>query len=93
MNLITNETSKENSGIKCWFIHVACIEESVTAILQIQNRKDIVFISWLKIHQNSRAFNKKTAIVSVVPNLKEYMNKTLQINGFSYSFYSAKCKE
>jgi hypothetical protein len=29
----------------------------------------------------------------VVPNLKEYMNKTLQINGFSYSFYSAKCKE
>jgi thiol-disulfide isomerase/thioredoxin len=88
-NLITNENLKGKTVIiKCWFIHcVACVAEfpQVNAMAaKYKNRKDIVFISFAEDSpEELLAFlAKRPLLYSVVPNLKTYMNSTLQINGF-----------
>ena len=88
-NLITNENLKGKIVvIKCWFIHcVACIAEFPEVnemALKYKNRKDIVFISLAEDSpEELKAFLiKRPLLYSVVPNLKIYMNNTLQINGF-----------
>jgi peroxiredoxin len=88
-NLITNENLKGKIVVvKCWFIHcVACVAEfpQVNAMAaKYKNRKDIVFISLAEDSpEQLQAFlAKRPLLYSVVPNLKTYMNTTLQINGF-----------
>ena len=92
-NLITNDNLKGKVVVvKCWFIHcVACVAEfpQVNAMAaKYKNRKDIVFVSLAEdTPEQLRAFLiKRPLLYSVVPNLKEYMNKTLQINGFPTHF-------
>lgn len=92
-NLITNENLKGKVVvIKCWFIHcVACIEEfpQVNAMVaKYKSRKDIVFVSLAEDSpEELKAFLVKRPLqYSVVPNLKEYMNQALQINGFPTHF-------
>ena len=92
-NLITNENLKGKIVVvKCWFIHcVACIAEfpQVNAMAtKYKNRKDIVFVSLAEDGPTElKAFLiKKPLLYSVVPNLKTYMNTTLQINGFPTHF-------
>ena len=92
-NLITNENLKGKVVvIKCWFIHcVACIEEfpQVNAMVEkYKSRKDIIFVSLAEDSpEELKAFLVKRPLqYSVVPNLKEYMNQTLQINGFPTHF-------
>ncbi|MBU0940814.1 MAG: TlpA family protein disulfide reductase [Bacteroidetes bacterium] len=92
-NLITNENLKGKIVVvKCWFIHcVACIDEfpQVNAMVaKYKNRKDIVFISLAEDSpEQLRAFLiKRPLLYSTVPNLKTYMNTTLQINGFPTHF-------
>ncbi|MFV8361790.1 TlpA family protein disulfide reductase [Flavobacterium sp. ZT3P35] len=88
-NLITNENLKGKIVvIKCWFIHcVACVAEFPEVnemALQYKNRKDIVFISLAEDSpEELKAFLlKRPLLYSVVPNLKTFMNNTLQINSF-----------
>ncbi|MDG2433363.1 TlpA disulfide reductase family protein [Flavobacterium sp.] len=92
-NLISNDNLKGKIVVvKCWFIHcVACIEEfpEVNAMAaKYKNRKDIVFISLAEdTPEQLRTFLAKRPLsYSVVPNLKLYMNETLQINGFPTHF-------
>jgi thiol-disulfide isomerase/thioredoxin len=92
-NLITNENLKGKTVvIKCWFIHcVACIAEFPEVnkmAMKYKNRKDIVFISLAEDSPDQlQAFlRKKPLLYSVVPNLKTYMNRILQINGFPTHF-------
>ena len=92
-NLITNENLKGKIVvIKCWFIHcVACVAEFPKVnemALKYKNRKDIVFISFAEdsAEQLQAFLLKKPLLYSVVPNLKNYMNNALQINGFPTHF-------
>lgn len=92
-DLITNKNLKGKIVVvKCWFIHcVACISEfpEVNKIaLKYKNRKDIVFISLAEDspEQLKSFLIKRPLLYSVVPNLKIYMNETLQINGFPTHF-------
>ncbi|MFZ4106485.1 TlpA family protein disulfide reductase [Flavobacterium sp.] len=92
-NTITNESIKGKIVvIKCWFIHCApCIKEfpSVNKLVaQYKNRKDIIFISLAEDNpQELRAFlSKKPLSYLVVPNMKKYMNETLNLEGFPTHF-------
>tara|TARA_R110002126_G_scaffold58619_1_gene154530 strand:+ start:210 stop:986 length:777 start_codon:yes stop_codon:yes gene_type:complete len=96
-NLITNENLKGKIVvIKCWFIHcVACIEEFPAVnkmATNYKNRKDIVFISLAEdTPQELRTFLLKRPLqYAVVPNMKTYMNVTLQLNGFPTHFIVSK---
>tara|TARA_R110000868_G_scaffold204071_1_gene452085 strand:- start:6602 stop:7375 length:774 start_codon:yes stop_codon:yes gene_type:complete len=88
-NLITNENLKGKIVvIKCWYIHcAACIKEfpEVNQLVdKYKDRKDIVFISLAEdAPEQLKVFlARKPLSYSVVPNMKTYMNLTLQLNAF-----------
>lgn len=92
-NLITNENLKGKIVvIKCWYIHcTACIKEfpEVNQLVDsYQDREDIVFISLAEdsAEQLKSFLIKKPLSYSVVPNMKTYMNLTLQLNAFPTHF-------
>tara|TARA_R110002126_G_scaffold144128_1_gene290131 strand:+ start:969 stop:1742 length:774 start_codon:yes stop_codon:yes gene_type:complete len=88
-NLITNENLKGKIVvIKCWYIHcAACIKEfpEVNQLVdKYKDRKDIVFISLAEDspEQLNVFLARKPLSYSVVPNMKTFMNLTLQLNAF-----------
>lgn len=90
---VSNETMKGKIiVIKCWYIHcAACIKEfpAVNALVEkYKNRKDIVFISLAEDtpEQLKTFLARKPLFYSVIPNMKEYMNTTLQLNAFPTHF-------
>lgn len=92
-NLITNENLKGKTVvIKCWYIHcAACIKEfpEVNRLVdQYKERKDIVFISLAEDtpEQLKTFLARKPLSYAVVPNMKTYMNLTLQLNAFPTHF-------
>lgn len=92
-NEVSNETMKGKIiVIKCWYIHcAACIKEfpAVNALVEkYKNRKDIVFISLAEdtTEQLKTFLARKPLSYSVIPNMKEYMNTTLQLNAFPTHF-------
>ena len=92
-NLITNENLKGKIVvIKCWYIHcTACIREfpEVNQLVEkYKNRKDIVFISLAEDtpEQLKMFLVRKPLSYAVVPNMKSYMNLTLQLNAFPTHF-------
>jgi len=92
-NEVSNETMKGKIiVIKCWYIHcAACIKEfpAVNALVEkYKNRKDIVFISLAEDtpEQLKTFLARKPLFYSVIPNMKEYMNTTLQLNAFPTHF-------
>ncbi|KLT71228.1 TlpA disulfide reductase family protein [Flavobacterium sp. ABG] len=92
-NIVSNETMKGKIVvIKCWYIHcAACIKEfpHVNALVsKYKDRKDIVFVSLAEDNpQQLKAFlTKRPLSYSVVPNMKIYMNETLELNAFPTHF-------
>lgn len=92
-NEVSNETMKGKIiVIKCWYIHcAACIKEfpAVNALVEkYKDRKDIVFVSLAEdTPEQLKAFlARKPLSYSVIPNLKEYMNNTLELNAFPTHF-------
>lgn len=88
-NLITNENLKGKIVvIKCWYIHcAACIKEfpQVNQLVEkYKDRKDIVFISLAEDtpEQLTVFLARKPLSYSVVPNMKTYMNLSLELNAF-----------
>ena len=78
--------------IKCWYIHcAACIKEfpQVNALAKkYKDRNDIVFMSLAEDspEQLKEFLAKKPLLYSVVPNMKKYMNETLELNAFPTHF-------
>jgi thiol-disulfide isomerase/thioredoxin len=76
--------------IKCWYIHcAACIKEFPEVnnlVRKYKDRKDIIFISLAEDtpEQLKSFLVKKPLSYSVVPNMKDYMNLTLQLNAFPH---------
>lgn len=92
-NEVSNETMKGKIiVIKCWYIHcAACIKEfpAVNALVEkYKNRKDILFISLAEDNpeQLKIFLARKPLLYSVIPNLKTYMNETLELNAFPTHF-------
>jgi len=92
-NLIDNESLKGKIVvIKCWFIHCApCIKEfpEVNNLAdKYKDRNDMVFLSLAEdnTEQLIAFLNKKPLHYLVVPNMKDYMNSALQLNGFPTHF-------
>ncbi|MBF7092373.1 TlpA family protein disulfide reductase [Flavobacterium sp. ALJ2] len=92
-NLVSNEMMKGKIVVvKCWYIHcAACIKEfrDVNKLVEkYKERKDILFVSLaedtpkqLKVFLARKPFS-----YSVIPNMKIYMNETLQLNAFPTHF-------
>lgn len=92
-NLITNENLKGKIVvIKCWYIHcAACLKEFPEVnqlVSKYKDRKDIVFISLAEDspEQLKPFLIRKPLSYAVVPNMKTYMNLTLQLNAFPTHF-------
>lgn len=92
-NVIDNQSLKGKTVvIKCWYIHcAACIKEfpDVNKLAdEYKDRNDIVFLSLAEDNQEQlKTFlAKKPLHYSVVPNMKQYMNETLQLNAFPTHF-------
>ncbi|MEN2402184.1 TlpA disulfide reductase family protein [Flavobacterium sp. MC2016-06] len=92
-NLVSNETMKGKIiVIKCWYIHcAACIKEfpKVNALVsKYKDRKDILFVSLAEdTPEQLKVFLAKRPLsYSVIPNMKVYMNETLQLNAFPTHF-------
>lgn len=92
-NLVTNESMKDKIVvIKCWYIHcAACIKEfpDVNQLVEkYKNRKDILFVSLAEDtpEQLNVFLKRKPLSYSVIPNMKNYMNETLQLNAFPTHF-------
>ncbi|MBF4518394.1 TlpA family protein disulfide reductase [Flavobacterium sp. ANB] len=92
-NLVSNESMKGKIiVIKCWYIHcAACIKEfpEVNQLVEkYKNRKDIVFLSLAEDtpEQLKTFLARKPLSYSVIPNMKIYMNETLQLNAFPTHF-------
>jgi peroxiredoxin len=92
-NLVTNESMKGKIiVIKCWYIHcAACIKEfpEVNQLVEkYKDRKDIVFVSLAEDNseQLKTFLARKPLSYSVIPNMKIYMNETLQLNAFPTHF-------
>ncbi|RAR69967.1 TlpA family protein disulfide reductase [Flavobacterium aciduliphilum] len=90
---ISNETFKDRFVIiKCWYIHcAACIREfpEVNDIVRkTTKRKDVFFLSLAEDtpEQLKMFLKKKPLLYEVVPNMKRYMNETLQLNSFPTHF-------
>ena len=88
-NLITNETLKGKIVvIKCWYIHcAACLKEFPEVnqlVANYKDRTDIVFISLAEDTPEQLApfLVRKPLSYAVVPDMKTYMNLTLQLNAF-----------
>lgn len=92
-NLVSNESMKGKIiVIKCWYIHcAACVKEfpDVNKLAEkYKDRKDIQFVSLAEdTPEQLKAFlAKKPLLYSVIPNLKVYMNETLNLNAFPTHF-------
>lgn len=92
-NVVSNETMKGKIiVIKCWYIHcAACIKEfpQVNQLVEkYKDRKDILFISLAEdTPEQLKAFLiRKPLSYSVIPNMKVYMNETLDLNAFPTHF-------
>lgn len=92
-NLVSNETMKGKIiVIKCWYIHcAACIKEfpEVNHLVEkYKDRKDILFVSLAEDtpEQLKTFLARKPLSYSVIPNMKVYMNETLQLNAFPTHF-------
>jgi peroxiredoxin len=92
-NLISNESMKGKIiVIKCWYIHCTpCIREfpQVNRLTEeYKDRKDIVFISLAEDspEQLKTFLARKPLSYSVIPDMKVYMNESLQLNSFPTHF-------
>lgn len=92
-NLVTNESMKGKIiVIKCWYIHCTpCIKEfpQVNKLVEeYKDRKDIVFMSLAEDspEQLKTFLARKPLSYSVIPDMKEYMNESLQLNSFPTHF-------
>ncbi len=92
-NLVSNESMKGKIVvIKCWYIHcAACIKEfpEVNRLVEkYKERKDIIFVSLAEDNpEQLKAFlTRKPLLYSVIPNMKVYMNETLDLNAFPTHF-------
>jgi peroxiredoxin len=92
-NIVSNETMKGKIiVIKCWYIHCTpCIREfpQVNRLVEeYKDRKDILFISLAEDSpEQLKAFlARKPLSYSVIPDMKIYMNETLDLNAFPTHF-------
>lgn len=92
-NIVSNETMKGKIiVIKCWYIHCTpCIREfpQVNHLFEeYKDRKDILFISLAEDSpEQLKAFlARKPLSYSVIPDMKIYMNESLQLNSFPTHF-------
>ncbi len=92
-NVVSNESMKGKIiVIKCWYIHcAACIKEfpEVNQLTEkYKDRKDILFVSLAEDNpEQLKAFlARKPLSYLVIPNMKIYMNETLQLNAFPTHF-------
>jgi peroxiredoxin len=92
-NEVSNETMKGKIiVIKCWYIHCTpCIREfpQVNRLAaEYKDRKDIVFISLAEdTPKQLKAFlARKPLSYAVIPDMKIYMNETLNLNAFPTHF-------
>lgn len=92
-NVVSNESMKGKIiVIKCWYIHcAACIKEfpEVNKLTEkYKDRKDILFVSLAEDNpeQLKTFLARKPLSYSVIPNMKIYMNETLQLNAFPTHF-------
>ena len=92
-NEVSNETMKGKIiVIKCWYIHCTpCIREfpQVNRLAaEYKDRKDILFISLAEDseEQLKTFLVRKPLSYSVIPDMKVYMNESLQLNSFPTHF-------
>ncbi|MFD2942013.1 TlpA family protein disulfide reductase [Flavobacterium notoginsengisoli] len=92
-NLVSNESMKGKIiVIKCWYIHcAACIKEFPQVnklVAEYKDRKDIEFLSLAEDtpEQLKTFLARKPLSYAVIPNMKEYMNDTLDLNAFPTHF-------
>lgn len=92
-NEVSNETMKGKIiVIKCWYIHCTpCIREfpQVNRLTEeYKDRKDILFISLAEdsAEQLKTFLARKPLSYSVIPDMKIYMNETLDLNAFPTHF-------
>ncbi|MEO8238431.1 MAG: TlpA disulfide reductase family protein [Flavobacterium sp.] len=91
--LVSNESMKGKIiVVKCWYIHcTACIKEfpDVNQLAaKYKNRNDIIFVSLAEdTPEQLKVFlARKPLSYSVIPNMKVYMNETLNLNAFPTHF-------
>jgi peroxiredoxin len=91
--VVSNENMKGKIiVIKCWYIHcAACVKEfpDVNNLAEkYKDRNDILFVSLAEdTPQQLKAFlDKKPLSYTVIPNMKIYMNETLNLNAFPTHF-------
>lgn len=92
-NDVSNETMKGKIiVIKCWYIHCThCIREfpQVNRLVEEhKDRKDILFVSLAEdTPEQLKAFlARKPLSYAVIPDMKIYMNQTLDLNAFPTHF-------
>lgn len=92
-NEVSNETMKGKIiVIKCWYIHCTpCIREfpQVNRLVQeYKDRKDILFVSLAEdsAEQLKVFLARKPLSYAVIPDMKIYMNETLDLNAFPTHF-------
>lgn len=92
-NVVSNESMKGKIiVIKCWYIHCPmCIKEfpDVNRLAnEYKDRSDILFVSLAEDtpEQLKTFLIKKPLSYLVIPNMKIYMNETLQLNAFPTHF-------
>ncbi|MET0946503.1 MAG: redoxin domain-containing protein [Flavobacterium sp.] len=92
-NEVSNETMKGKIiVIKCWYIHCTpCIREfsQVNRLTEeYKDRKDILFISLAEDspEQLKTFLARKPLSYAVIPDMKIYMNETLDLNAFPTHF-------
>ncbi|MDR7372268.1 redoxin domain-containing protein [Flavobacterium aquidurense] len=92
-NEVSNETMKGKIiVIKCWYIHCTpCIKEfpQVNRLVEeYKDRKDILFVSLAEdsAEQLKVFLARKPLLYSVIPDMKIYMNETLDLNAFPTHF-------
>lgn len=92
-NEVSNETMKGKIiVIKCWYIHCTpCIREfpQVNRLVEeYKDRKDILFVSLAEdsTEQLKVFLARKPLSYVVIPDMKTYMNETLNLNAFPTHF-------
>jgi len=92
-NEVSNETMKGKIiVIKCWYIHCTpCIREfpQVNRLTEeYKDRKDILFVSLAEdsAEQLKTFLARKPLSYAVIPDMKIYMNETLDLNAFPTHF-------
>ncbi|RUT70199.1 TlpA family protein disulfide reductase [Flavobacterium cupreum] len=90
---VSNETMKGKIiVIKCWYIHCTpCIKEfpQVNRLVEeYKDRKDILFVSLAEDspEQLKVFLARKPLLYAVIPDMKIYMNETLDLNAFPTHF-------